>query len=158
MLYESIRFTGLGVSPEVYDFIPNSLQRVRSFSPSVQMRGETRPVMQMHGRHPVTVYADALQIHHEGLIRGDEDEILDERDEMLAVILGDLTAPPVETSLGMLTVKRANWSETASAAVGLESWEADVTYERLASVPYLFNWVSFTPYLIGDSTDAVYYL
>lgn len=159
MLFTALSFTGLGVSPETYDFIPNANQRVRTFSPSIQMRGEQRPKMQMHGRHPVTAFADALQIHHEGLIRGgDADDLMTERDLMLATIIGDLTTVPSGTTLGTLTVKKANWSESASAAVTLESWEAEMTYERLASSPYLLNWLVFTPYFIGDSTDAVLYL
>lgn len=159
MLFTELTFTGLGVSPETYDFIPNTLQRVRAFSPSVTMRGEVRPNMQMHGRHPVTYYADALQIHHEGLIVATAaDDLMDERDLMIATILGDLTAAPTDTTLGTLTVKKANWSETATASVSLEGWDADLTYERLNSTPYMFSWVMFTPYLIGDSTSDVYYL
>lgn len=159
MLFSALSFTGLGVSPETYDFIPNANQRVRAFSPTIQMRGEQRPRMQMHGRHPVTTFADALQIHHEGLIRGaDADDLLTERDLMLGIILGDLTTAPAGTTLGTLTVKKANWTETASAPVTLESWEAEMTYERLASVPYLFAWLAFTPYFVGDITDTVLYL
>lgn len=159
MLFTSISFTGLGISPVTYDFIPNTAQRVRTFSPSVAMRSEQRPRMQMHGRHPVSTYADALQIHHEGIIVGtDSDSLLDERDLMLDTILGDLTATPTSQMLGTLTVKKANWTETASAAATLESWEAALTFERLQSVEYLLSWLVFTPYLVGDSTDTVYTL
>lgn len=146
-----LKFTNLDA--DEYDFLGTNA-RVRVFQPHLQPRGSNRPHMQMHGRHARPQLFDGLDIHHEGIVKsGSQSTLTSERSTMLATILGDLSVAPSGTKLGVLTVKYAHWTESASGDVILEDWSAELNYQPGVSLPYMFAWSSPLPYFIGDTSS-----
>lgn len=139
---------------EDYDFIPNTLNRVRRFSPSVTMRMEERSRMEEHGRHPTTPYNDALIIQHEGMTVGSTDEAASaEREAMTDVLFPHLDGIPSESKFGTLTIRKANWTNDGYADVGLESWSVDMGIETIRHLPYTFVWVVYQGYFLDSYDD-----
>lgn len=158
-LIVELSFTHAAGTP--YHFVPNHRQRVTNFSASAPPRGESRPRMAMHGRQPRRSLFDGLEINHEGLIRdytgGGRPEILTEREKMISLIQGDLTAPFTATALGTLRLKLSHWAEAGEALVVVESFERPLDVTVVRTAPYQIQWSAETPYFVGvDSSDPLY--
>jgi len=159
----ALSFTNL--DEDTYTFITNAAHRVKEFSPAAELRSVQRPRMQAPGRWPTPTIAEALPIHHEGLIIGSGVDFaakqvaaLTERESMLAIILASAVDVPLGEKLGVLTVQLAHWDESASADVALDSYDAPLAVENAHTCPYMFAWSAFTPYFVGDDTDEHYQL
>lgn len=148
---ETLSFTSVGAV--TYDFKTDQ-NDVQVWVPSLATRGQTRPRMQMHGTNPRKLFFEGLTIDHEGQFIADaQEDVVTERGALLAALLGDLSAPPDDTKLGTLTVKYLGWTETASADVSIDSYQAGFARDDLLTLAYQIQWRCELPYFIGDDTD-----
>lgn len=150
-LIETLSFTS--VDAVTYDFKGDG-NDVQVWVPTLATRGQTRPRMQMHGSNARRLFFDGLTIDHEGQFIADtQEEVVAERDALLAALLGDLSAPPDATKLGTLTVKYLGWAETATADVAIDSYQAGFAREDLLTLAYQIQWRCDLPYFVGDDSD-----
>jgi hypothetical protein len=155
-LIEILKFVNLDAVE--YDFVPNAAQRVTKFAGGLNARGSDTGKMGMHGFNPRRMLFEGMQITHEGKILAPGPSTMDEagatligeRDEMLACLLGDLSTPPAGVSHGVLTVQLAGWAHSASGAVQVSSWSADLTKDSVRTADYFLGWTLEKPYLLDD--------
>lgn len=143
-----------------YNWVPNDRQRVTTFSGSLPPRGGDTGKMGMHGFNQRRTLFEGLQIQHEGMFLASGNDYPDladasaalvaEHDAMIAAIVGDLTTPPTDTSLGELQVKLAGWDQLYFAKASLSSWSWGLSKDAVRTSPYMLGWTLETPYLIGD--------
>lgn len=149
-----------------YDWVPNDRQRVTKFAGTLPPRGSDTSRMGMHGFNPRRVLFEGLQISQEGLFLADANTypdfddaaaaIVAERDAMITALLGDLTTPPTDVSLGQLQVKLAGWDQLYFAPAQISSWSWDLDKSSVRTAAYMIGWTLATPYLIGDDDPTKY--
>lgn len=156
LLIAELKFVNLDAVE--YDFVPNAAQRVTKFAGALNARGSDTGKMGMHGFNARRMLFEGMQIAHEGLIiapgpstyEAASVALITERDLMLACLLGDLSVPPAAVSHGVLTVKLAGWAHSASGAVQVSSWSADLTKDSVRTCDYMLGWTLEKPYLLDD--------
>lgn len=154
---EELSFVSL--TAVTYDFASNDRNDVGTWLPSIARRGSQRARMQQHGTHPRRTAYEGLVIDHEGRLIGDtQQEAVEERDAMVAALLGDLTVVSDETSIGVLTVKYLGWAESASASVSLDGGpQTGFRPDDIRILAYQLQWRCDLPYFIGDTSgDPVF--
>lgn len=145
--------TFVSVDAVTYDFKGDG-NDVQVWVPSLATRGQSRPRMQMHGNNPRRLFFDGLTIDHEGQFIADtQEDVVAERDALLAAMLGDLSSPPDGTKLGTLTVKYLGWDESATADVSIDSYQAGFARDDLLTLAYQIQWRCDLPYFVGDDSD-----
>lgn len=156
-LLETLTFTS--IEAVTYDFKAAG-NDVTVFVPNIAVRGSSRPRMQMHGSHPRAVLFDGLTIDHEGIFIADaQEDVVAERDSLLACLLGDLTVAPGASTLGTLTVGYLGWAETATADVTIDSYQSGFQLkDDLLTLAYQIQWRCEQPYFTGDDTSDPVYL
>lgn len=152
-----VQLTFTDLFAATYDFVGTG-KGIRVWTPKVSPRLTKRPRMQSHGRWPNYTLFDGLDIHHEGIIDGTQAAIMTERQAMLNAVLGDLSAVVGDAKLGTLTVKYLGWTETASADVTIDDYDATLAYDPSTVQAYMFQWAAFLPYFVGDSSGDKYHL
>lgn len=151
----------LAIDATTYDWVPNANQRVTMFSGSLPPRGSDTGKLSMHGFNQRRTLFEGLQIQHEGLflatgdaypLAGDASAaLIAEHDAMIAAIVGDLTAPPSDTSLGTLRVQLTGWDQVYKAKASLSSWSWGLSKDAVRTSPYMLGWTLETAYLIGET-------
>lgn len=156
-LVAELSFVQVGDPSVTYDFFDGQ-NDVQIWTPSMASRGQSRAQMQMHGDHPRNPLFGGLTIDHEGIFIADtQEDVVAERDLLLAALLGDLTEPPASEVLGTLTVKYLGWTESASQDVTVDTITAGFTGTDLLTLSYQIQWRTTKPYFIGDmSNNPVY--
>lgn len=155
MLLVTLSFANVSNGAE-YDFLTPGC-RVQKFAPSYQGRVVDRPRMQEHGANPTVPYIDKLPIQQEGILRGDTQAgLIQEREDFLRAMLGNLTRRKTAAKSGTLTIEYEGWGTSATVDVAVESVEAPLEKEGVRTCNYLVSWIAFQPYALNG--DLPFYL
>jgi hypothetical protein len=131
---------------------------LKKWSVTTEMRGNDRNRGEAHGIYPRKTYLGKMLISMEGdLLDDTPEDYIAARQEALRVILPDPIASVTQRKLGTLVVRYSGMSEDMETDVALDGWEMPMEALYPSTTPFMFNWVSFTPYWTGVASGSYYF-